>query len=67
MSHVQYDDVKEAHRPKISSPMPTMEVIVSVDRSAFYQFKLKSDKLSLSTPTTIFATMDTGASVCVMG
>jgi len=66
MSHVQYDDVKEAYGPKRSSPMPTMEVIVSVDRSAFYQFRLRTDKLSSSKPTTIFATMDTGASVCVM-
>ena len=35
MSHVQYDDIREAYGPKRSSPMPTMEVIVSDDRSAF--------------------------------
>ena len=65
-NHVQYDSEKKTYVNKRSSPMPSLDVIVSIDTATYRARGLNTTKLSTAV-SSLRVNTDTGASVCIMG
>jgi hypothetical protein len=68
LRHVQFDESRDIWLPEHASPMPTIDVDITLSSGAYLQLKLPTTKVANSKKISgMPANADTGATVCVAG